>query len=104
MNDKYDIKNLFKFGLIDIKTDTLEGLVDTKIAVAINFFIGFSAIVAVMLLVVSGYMFMTAAGDPEKIEKAQKGVTAAIIGMVIVFLAKILVEFVLKRIVNTGTT
>ena len=86
--------------LIKLGSDDIEGLVNTKVADAINFFIIFSTLVAVGILVASGYMFITSAGDPEKIEKAQKGVTAAIVGMVIVFLARMIVGFVISSILN----
>jgi uncharacterized membrane protein YjgN (DUF898 family) len=73
-------------------------LINGKIITAINFFVVFSAVVAVIMLVVAGYMFITSAGDADKVEKATKTVSAAIIGMVIVFVAKILVQYVLSVI------
>lgn len=74
---------------------TIGSVVTDRVHPAINFFVLFSALVAVALIVVSGYMFMTAAGDPEKIEKAQKALTAAIVGMIIVFLARVIIGFVI---------
>jgi hypothetical protein len=47
------------------------------------------------MLIIAGYMFITSAGDAEKIEKATKTVSAAIIGMVVVFIARILVMYVI---------
>jgi hypothetical protein len=43
-------------------------------------------------------MFITSAGDADKVDKATKTVSAAIIGMIIVFVAKILVQYVLSVI------
>lgn len=74
---------------------TFQSLLEQRIWVAINFFVYFSAFVAVVLIVVAGYGFMTSAGDPEKIKNAQKTLTAAIVGMVIVFMARMIVGFVL---------
>jgi len=74
---------------------TLENVIDQRILVAINFFVLFSALVAVVLIIVSGYGFMTSAGEPEKVKKAQGTLTAAIIGMIIVFLARMIVGFTL---------
>lgn len=62
--------------------------------------IGFSALVCVILLIVSGYGFITSAGDAEKIEKAQKSLTAAIVGLVIVFIAVIIVYFLRDSILQ----
>ena len=73
---------------------------DSKVGAAIDFFVGFSALVAVAILIISGYMFITAAGDPEKIEKGQKGITAAIVGLIIVFLARTIINFVIGEILG----
>ena len=76
----------------------IDTVVDSKIVVGINYFIAFSAVVAVALIIMAGYNFITAAGDPEKIEKGQKGITAAIVGMVIVLLARTVVLYLLEKI------
>lgn len=79
---------------------TIGTLVDTKIASLINFMTGFAALVAVILILVAGYMFITSAGDSDKVEKAGKTLSGAIVGLVIVFIARILVEFVIKAVVK----
>ncbi len=73
----------------------VDTLVKGKVTEWINFFIGFSVIVAVIMIIVAGYTFITAAGDADKIEKGKKMITAAVIGMVIVFIAALLVKYVL---------
>lgn len=79
---------------------SFESLVNGRITTLLNFLVAFSGIVAVILLVYAGYNFMMAAGDPDKTASAQKTVTAAIVGMAIVLIARILVEFVLKIILG----
>lgn len=66
----------------------------------VTFFIGFAALVCVVLLVVAGYGFITSGGDAEKIEKAQKSLTSAIVGLIIVFLAVIIVYFLRDSIIG----
>jgi len=78
----------------------LETLVGGKVADLINWGTGFAALVAVIFLIVAGYTYITAAGDADKIEKAGKTITAAIVGMVIVFIARVLVELVLQKIMG----
>lgn len=73
-------------------------LINGKIITGINFFVAFSAVVAIIMLVVAGYLFITSAGNADKIEKATKTVSAAIIGMVVVFAASIIVKYVLTVI------
>jgi hypothetical protein len=57
-------------------------------------------LVAVIFLIVAGYTYITAAGDADKIEKAGKTITASIIGLVVVFIARILVELVIEKIMG----
>jgi len=45
-------------------------------------------------------MFITSAGDADKVDKAGKTLSGAIIGLIIVFIARILVEFVIRAVVK----
>ena len=73
---------------------TLPGLIKTLL----NFAIGFAVVVCVAILIFAGYSFMTANGDENKIKKATQSLTWAIIGLVICFVATLLVRFVGERI------
>lgn len=66
-----------------------------KVTTWINFFIAFAAVVAVIMIVVAGYKFITAAGDPDKIEGGKKMITAAVVGLIIVFVAALIVKYIL---------
>ena len=57
-----------------------------------------AALVCVVILIAAGYSYITAAGDEQKIEKAGKTLTYAIVGLVICFISVILVVFVLNRV------
>jgi hypothetical protein len=67
---------------------------------ALNTIIGLSALVAVGILVYSGIQYIMAAGDDGKIEKATKGITYAIIGLVICFISVLIVNFVLTNVLK----
>lgn len=84
-----------------IKSDftTVEGVAG-QIGDVLNFAVGLSAIVAIVMIIYSGYMFITSAGDPDKVEKGKNALTAAIVGMVIVFLARLLVVFLITDIIQ----
>ena len=56
-------------------------------------------VVAAIAIVVAGYIFVTAAGDPDKIKKARDFVLYALIGVLVAFLAKGLVVLI-DRIVR----
>lgn len=66
----------------------------------INWAVGIAALICVVILIVSGYKYITAAGDENKVESATKTLTFAIIGLVVCFIAVILVQFVIKNIIN----
>lgn len=68
----------------------------------INYAIGLAALVCVVMLIVAGYSYITAGGDEDKVSKATKTLTNAIIGLVICLIAVILVQFVLKTILQVA--
>ena len=49
------------------------------------------------MIIVGGYSYMTAGGDESKVKDASKTLTNAIIGLVICFIAVVLVNFVLDN-------
>ncbi len=92
-----DISQFFTRGLINLGDD-FEGVIEGKGIPLINTIINFSALVAVIMFVVAGYLLITAAGNSDQISKGQKTLTAAVVGMIIVFMAKVIVLFVLERV------
>jgi membrane protein DedA with SNARE-associated domain len=76
---------------------TVDGVLNL-VTVIFNILVGLSALVAVGMIIYSGYMFITSSGDPDKVAKGGSALTAAIIGMVIVFLARTIILFILDRI------
>ncbi len=60
------------------------------------------ALVAVVLIIVGGFQWMTSGGNQEKIESAKKLMGSALIGLVIVVLAYAIAAFVISSL--TGVT
>ena len=73
-----------------------------KVSDVIGFAIPFAAGVAVVMIIVGGYSLMTSAGDAEKVEKGTKIITTAIIGMIVVFLTRLVIDFVLEGIIGSA--
>lgn len=69
---------------------------------ALNLAIILSALIAVGILVFSGIQYIVASGDESKIEKATKGITYSIIGLVIAFIATLIVRFVMSRLLGVN--
>lgn len=67
------------------------------IVTILNWIIGAAGVVCVVMIIVGGYSYMTAGGDESKVKDASKTLTNAIIGLVICFIAVVLVNFVLDN-------
>ena len=67
------------------------GGVETDIELAImnvtNYILGFIAIIATLVIIYGGVMYLTAAGNEDSVANAKKTIAAGVIGMVIAGLA-----------------
>jgi hypothetical protein len=79
-------------------TGSLRSLVLT----IVNFFLGFLGLLAVLMIIYGGVLYMTAAGEQGKIDKGKKIIMYAVIGIIIILLSFALVNTVLGG-AGTGT-
>ena len=80
--------------------DGVGSTLDTWVITMLNWAIGLAALAAVVMLIFAGYMYISAGGDENKVEKATKTLTFAIVGLVVCFIAVMLVQFVLANILK----
>jgi len=85
------------FGII--KSDEDLGIYE-KIALVINIFLGFAGIIAVILVIFAGFKWMTAQGNEEQIIQAKGTIKSAVIGLGIVLLAFVIVNFVTESLID----
>ena len=52
--------------------------------------------IAVLFIVWSGIQYITASGNKDKAENAKKTLTYAVLGLIVIVLAKVIVELVIK--------
>lgn len=94
----------FNSGLDTLKTET--GMGDTElvpmIGGIINVIMGLLGVVAVLVILYGGFMWMTAAGNEEKVGKAKKLIIAGIIGLVVIFAAFAIASFVISSLATTA--
>ena len=82
-----------------IKFIPQEGASLTEIVQSIlNWIFGIIGIVAVVMIIIGGFNFMTSAGDPGKVKKGKDTILYGIIGLVVALLAFAIVNFVLNGI------
>ena len=70
----------------------------------INVVLSVLGIVAVVVIIVGGFTYMTSNGDATKITKAKNTILYGVIGLVIALLAFAIVNFVLKSVFSGNTT
>src|SRR3989344_4352022 len=74
---------------LEYGTYTGLGTQDIRITIMkiIRIFLGLVGIIAIILIMYGGYVWMTSAGNPEKVEQAKKILRNAAIGLLIIFSA-----------------
>jgi hypothetical protein len=76
----------------------------TTVGQIISIFLGVLGVIFLILVIYAGVIWMTAGGDPKKIEKAKGILGSAVIGLIIVLLAYAITTFVINLLSNaTGT-
>lgn len=78
--------------LPQLRGDT--GTVETIISVVL----GFIGAIALLVITVSGFRYVTSAGDPERASKAKNGIIYALVGLVVAIIAQAIVAFVVSEI------
>lgn len=78
------------------------GTTDIRITVAriIRTFMGLLGIIAVVLILYGGFLWMTAAGNEEQVDKARKVLTQSVIGLAIILSSVAITQFVLNRLLE----
>lgn len=80
------------------------GSVLTTIGTIISVILGFVGVIFLLLLIYSGFVWMTAGGEEEKIKKAKRTLINATIGIIITFSAYAIASFIMNAIADaTGT-
>lgn len=79
------------------------GDLPTTIASIIRVILGFLGIVAVVIILIGGFKWMTAGGNDDKVKSARKVMVSGIIGLVIVLSAFAIAQFVIQSIVTATT-
>ena len=69
----------------------------TKISTVINIFSAIIAAVSVIMIIYGGFRYITSGGKQESVSGAKTTILYALIGLVIVALAQVIVQFVLSK-------
>lgn len=77
---------------------------DPRIVIAgiINVILGFLGILAVIIILLGGFKWMTAGGNEEKVEEAKKLIISGAIGLVIIISAWAIATFIIDAIYSAA--
>ncbi len=89
-----DIWGLNQTTGIGLSSSTLQQTVTT----IIRTFMGLLGLIAVILILYGGFMWMTAAGNEEKVTKAKQIIISGIIGLLIIASAYAIASFVITQL------
>jgi TRAP-type C4-dicarboxylate transport system permease small subunit len=88
------VGNTIGLGTADLK--------DTVVNI-IQWVLGLLGLIAVIMILIGGFQWMTAGGNEEKVASAKKIISAAVIGLIVVLLAWAIVIFVVQTTSNVTT-
>lgn len=86
-----NVTNALGLGTKDIRT---------TIAAIINVALGLLGIVAVVIVLLGGFKWMTAGGEQGKVDEAKKLITQGIVGLAIIMSAYAIAQFVITSLEN----
>jgi len=92
---KQSIGQTLNLGTADLETTVIR---------IVQWVLGFLGLVAVIMIIYGGVIWMTAGGNDEKVAKAKKIITRAVIGLIIVLISWAIVALIMDRMGQfTGT-
>jgi len=84
------------------ETTNTGDLLTTRIANIIKVVLGFLGVVVVIIVIYAGFLWMTAGGTSEKVEKAKSWMINAVIGLAIILSAYAITDFVIQRLLDAA--
>lgn len=88
------------FGLENIDDGLIGSFLPLEVTIQtyISLLLGFLYLIAVIMIIWSGFRILTAAGDDDQVSKAKTMIIYALAGIVIIFLAGSLVQLIMESI------
>jgi purine-cytosine permease-like protein len=65
----------------------------------IDWLVPIGVVVSLVFIIIGGYMWMTSAGNPDKVKQAQGTLTWAILGLILILLAGLLISTLIEYFV-----
>ena len=91
------------FGINDLAATNIalgSRSIEDTVAGIINIFLGFLGVLAVLIILYGGFLWMTSQGNADKVQRAKLLIISAVIGLVIIVSAYAISRFVLQSLYN----
>lgn len=91
-------------GLSAAAPDELERFYSIPFAISflINAALSLLGVIFIIMIILAGFKWMTAQGDPKKVEEARDNIKNAVMGLVVVLAAYAITKFVFDALINGG--
>jgi hypothetical protein len=63
---------------------------------------GAAILLGLILIIISGYKYMTSEGDPGKVREAQEQLTSSVIGIIFVMLSVFILDIIISSLIGAG--
>ena len=85
---------------LDYTSDLQLGSKDVRVMVTdiINVLLGFLGVIAVVIILLGGFKWMTAGGNEDKVAEAKKLIGAGVIGLIVILAAYAIATFVVGQL------
>ena len=70
---------------------------DSALTNGLNAVYTWAGIICVLIIVIAGYFFITAGGNPSQIKRAREAIIGASVGIIVILMAFTITQFVLGR-------
>ena len=97
MNRLSELLAAVKLNPSDIGYDNPIKSPDTAFANILTIVYAWAGIVAVLVLVIASYLFVTSRGDPAQMKRSKDAIRGAVVGLIVVILAFTITQFILGR-------
>jgi len=99
--DAFSSSEAKKQACVGINGCTTAGTIDNVIHAILNILSVIAGVAAVIMVMISGFKYMTAAGDGGKIASAKNTLVYAIVGVIIVAMSQFIAQYVIKEVTTT---
>src|SRR5688572_25123465 len=95
---KEKLLSFFAAGGVDISNLPDPAANPAALQTILNIVFVLTGAIAVLIIVLAGFRFVTSSGDPQSVAKARNAIIYAIVGLIVIIFATVIVNFVVWEV------